>query len=183
MLIDIGRQLLASLGSTIRDVIPIVAVIAFFQFVVLRRPVAAPARLLLGLVAVIAGLAVFLVGLLVRRATPVTGVVGLLLGAAVDSMSPAALGAGALGMTLMAFGASRLKAAFFVDDLGLNAGFVFLGKVFYDVVATLAEGRLTGMTLVWQLFAWTPLSAVATAAVGMVVLAVVRPASSERRFR
>jgi len=133
-----------------------------------------------------AGVDFLVIGVLlvaVRVRPGFAAVVGLLLGAAVDSMSPAALGAGALGMTLMAFGASRLKAAFFVDDLGLNAGFVFLGKVFYDVVATLAEGRLTGMTLVWQLFAWTPLSAVATAAVGMVVLAVVRPASSERRFR
>ena len=60
---DIAVRLLASLASTIRDVVPIVAVILFFQFVVLRRPVTAPARLLLGLAAVIAGLAVFLVGL------------------------------------------------------------------------------------------------------------------------
>jgi rod shape-determining protein MreD len=109
-------------------------------------------------------------------------VVGLLLGAAVDAMSPEALGAGALAMTLMAFGASRLKAAFFADDLGLNAVFVFLGKLFYDVVATIAEGRLSGTTLLWQLVAWTPLSAVATAAVGLVVFTVVRPVFAERRF-
>jgi rod shape-determining protein MreD len=108
---------------------------------------------------------------------------GQLLGAAIDAMSPEALGAGALAMTLMAFGASRLKTAFFADDLGLNAVFVFLGKVFYDVVSTLAEGRLSGMTLVWQLVAWTPLSALVTAAVGLVVLAAVRPATAERRFR
>jgi rod shape-determining protein MreD len=119
----------------------------------------------------------------VRVRPGVAAVVGLVLGAAVDAMSPEALGAGALGMTLMAFGASRLKAAFFVDDFGLNAVFVFLGKVCYDVVSTLAEGRLSGMTLVWQLLAWTPLSALVTAAVGLVVLAVVRPATSERRFR
>jgi rod shape-determining protein MreD len=109
-------------------------------------------------------------------------VVGLALGAAVDAMNPEALGAGALAMTSMAFGASRLKAAFFADDLGLNAVFVFLGKVFFDIVATLAEGRLSGMTLVWQLVAWTPLSALATAAVGLIVLAAVRPAFEERRF-
>ena len=63
LLADITLRLLGSLASTLRDVVPIVAVIVFFQFVVLRRPVTAPARLLLGLVAVIAGLAVFLVGL------------------------------------------------------------------------------------------------------------------------
>lgn len=132
-----------------------------------------------------AGVDFLVIGVLVvavRVRPGVAAVVGLLLGAAADSMSPEALGAGALGMTLMAFGASRLKAAFFADEIGLNAAFVFLGKVFFDVVSTLAEGRLSGMTLVWQLLAWTPLSALATAAVGLVVLAMVRPAASERRF-
>jgi len=63
LLAEIALRLLGSLASTIRDVVPIVAVIAFFQFIVLRRRIADPARLLLGLAAVIAGLAVFLVGL------------------------------------------------------------------------------------------------------------------------
>ncbi len=132
-----------------------------------------------------AGVDFLVIGVLlvaVRVRPGAAAVVGLALGAAVDAMSPEALGAGALAMTLMAFGASRLKAAFFTDDLGLNAVFVFIGKVFFDLVATIAEGRLSGMTLVWQLLAWTPLSAVATAAVGLVVLAAVRPAFAERRF-
>jgi rod shape-determining protein MreD len=124
---------------------------------------------------------VLMVAVRVRPGT--AAIVGLLLGAVVDAMTPEALGAGALAMTLMAFGASRLKAAFFADDLGLNAVFVFLGKLTFDVVATLAEGRLRGMTLVWQLVAWTPLSALATAAAGVVVLAVVRPALEARRER
>jgi rod shape-determining protein MreD len=133
-----------------------------------------------------AGVDFLVIGVLViavRVRPGMAAVVGLLLGAAIDAISPEALGAGALAMTLMAFGASRLKTAFFADDLGLNAVFVFLGKVFYDVVSTLAEGRLSGMTLVWQLVAWTPLSALVTAAVGLVVLAAVRPATAERRFR
>ena len=133
-----------------------------------------------------AGVDFLVIGVLViavRVRPGIAAVAGLLLGAAVDAMSPEALGAGALAMTLMAYGASRLKTAFFADDLGLNAVFVFLGKVFYDTVLTLAEGRMSGMTLVWQMVAWTPLSALATAAVGLVVLAVVPPATSERRFR
>lgn len=132
-----------------------------------------------------AGVDFLVIGVLlvaVRVRPGAAAVLGLMLGALVDAMSPEALGAGALAMTVMAFGASRLKAAFFADDIGLNAVFVFVGKVFYDVVATLAEGRLSGMTLLWQLLAWTPLSAVATAAVGLVVLAVVRPAFAERRY-
>jgi rod shape-determining protein MreD len=133
-----------------------------------------------------AGVDFLVIGVLViavRVRPGMAAVVGLLLGAAIDAMSPEALGAGALAMTLMAFGASRLKTAFFADDLGLNAVFVFLGKVFYDVVSTPAEGRLSGMTLVWQLVAWTPLSALVTAAVGLLVLAALRPATVERRFR
>jgi len=132
-----------------------------------------------------AGVDFLVIGVLlvaVRVRPGVAAVLGLALGAAVDAMNPEAMGAGALAMTLMAFAASRLKAAFFADDLGLNAVFVFLGKVFFDIVATFAEGRLSGMTLLWQLIAWTPLSAVATAAVGLVVLAAVRPAFEERRF-
>lgn len=125
-------------------------------------------------------IAVLLVAVRVRPG--IAALVGLLVGTAVDSITPEALGAGALAMTLVAFGASRLKAAFFTDELGLHAIFVFLGKLVFDAVAIVAEGRLSGMTLVWQLLAWTPLSALATAAVGLVVLGAVRPAAPERRF-
>ncbi len=124
---------------------------------------------------------VLLVAVRVRPAA--AAIVGLLVGTGIDSMTPEALGAGALAMTVVAFGASRLKAAFFTDELGLNAVFVFVGKVVYDFIAVIAEGRLSGMTLLLQLVAWTPLSALATAAVGLVVLAAVRPAFEERRFR
>lgn len=60
---DLATRLLGSFASTLYDVIPIVMIIAFFQFVVLRRRVGEPARVLVGLTAVIAGLAIFLVGL------------------------------------------------------------------------------------------------------------------------
>lgn len=131
-----------------------------------------------------AGVDFLVIGVLVVavRVRPATAaVVGFLLGLTVDALAPEALGASALAMTLMGFGASRLKAAFFADDLGLLAGFVFLGKVFFDVVSVLAGGQLGGMTLVWQLIAWTPLSALATAVVGIVVMAIVRPALDRRR--
>jgi rod shape-determining protein MreD len=131
-----------------------------------------------------AGVDFLVIGALVVavRVRPGTAaVIGLLLGVATDAMTPEALGAGALAMTLMSFGASRLKAAFFADDLMLNAIFIFLGKLFFDVVSVLAESRVGGMALVWQLIAWTPLSALATAAVGLVVLALVRPALEQRR--
>lgn len=131
-----------------------------------------------------AGVDFLVIGVLVVavRVRPATAaIVGFLLGLTVDAMAPEALGAAALAMTLTGFGASRLKAAFFADDLGLLAVFVFLGKVFFDVVSVLAGGQLGGMTLVWQLIAWTPLSALATAVVGLVVMAIVRPALDSRR--
>ena len=52
-----------ALTSTIIDVAPIVAVLIFFQTVVLRRPLPHPRRTLLGFAYVCLGLALFLVGL------------------------------------------------------------------------------------------------------------------------
>ncbi len=133
-----------------------------------------------------AGVDFLVIGVLlvaVRVRPGVAAVVGLLFGLVLDALNPEALGAAALAMTITAFAASRLKAAFFTDDLGLNAIFVFGGKVLFDVLATIVEGRLRGSALLWQLLAWTPLSALATAVVGVVVMAMVRPAIDEQRFR
>ena len=63
ILVDIAHRLVGSVESTLRDVAPIAVIIGFFQFGVLRQRVADPARVLLGFAAVIAGLAIFLVGL------------------------------------------------------------------------------------------------------------------------
>jgi Protein of unknown function (DUF1538) len=55
---------IASTGAeTLRDTLPIVAVLAFFQFVVLRRPLVHPRRIALGFAYVVAGLTLFVVGL------------------------------------------------------------------------------------------------------------------------
>ena len=110
-------------------------------------------------------------------------VTGFVLGLAMDAMAPVSLGAGALAMTIMAFAASRLKAAFFADDLALNAVFVFIGKALFDVIYVLAEGRLSGLELLWQLMLWTPLAALATSIVGLVALAAVRPTLDQRRHQ
>lgn len=57
-------ELLATTArSTLFDVAPIVLVLGFFQFVILRRPLARPGRILLGMTLVIAGMTLFLVGL------------------------------------------------------------------------------------------------------------------------
>jgi hypothetical protein len=51
------------IGGTLRDLTPIVAVIAFFQFIVLRQPVHNFADIVVGFLFVMAGLAVFIRGL------------------------------------------------------------------------------------------------------------------------
>lgn len=49
--------------ETVRDVLPIVAVLGGFQLLVLRRPPANPRRLLLGIAYVLVGLVLFILGL------------------------------------------------------------------------------------------------------------------------
>ena len=133
-----------------------------------------------------AGVDFLVIGLLlvaVRVRPGIAALIGLLLGLTADAMSPESLGAGALAMTLLGFGASRLKAAFFADDLLLNAIFIVLGKIFFDAVFLIAEGRLGGLALLGQLFIWTPLAAVVTAVVGLALMAIIRPALEQRRTR
>ncbi|MDH5235299.1 MAG: rod shape-determining protein MreD [Gemmatimonadota bacterium] len=107
---------------------------------------------------------------------------GFLIGLVADALTPAAFGAGALAMTLVGFAGSRLKAGFFAENLWLNAVFVFVGKVLFDLVYLLAEQRLGGAALLTQLFVWTPLAALVTSLVGLLVMAMVRP-TLERRQR
>jgi NADH:ubiquinone oxidoreductase subunit 6 (subunit J) len=84
-------------------------------------------------------------------------------------------------MTIVGFAASRLKAAFFADNIAINAIFVFVGKVAFDLIFLVSERRLGGASLATQLFVWTPLSALLTAIVGLVVMSVVRPTLERRR--
>ena len=56
-------QLLHTFIDTLDDVAPIVAMVVVFQFMVIRRPVANPGRVLAGFVYVLLGLTLFLVGL------------------------------------------------------------------------------------------------------------------------
>lgn len=60
---SIASSVLDSLMSTMRDVVPIVLVIVFFQAVILRRKVARLSRVIVGFGLVVIGLSFFLVGL------------------------------------------------------------------------------------------------------------------------
>ena len=107
-------------------------------------------------------------------------VYGLALGLIGDALSINGFGAGALSMTLVAYGASWLKAAFFADNLALNSFFLFAGKWLFDVIIVLAGRRLAGGDLAIQVLVWSSLSAAVTAVAGALALTMLRPLMGPR---
>lgn len=105
---------------------------------------------------------------------------GFVLGLASDSLALGAFGAGALAMTLIGFGWSRLKAVFFADHVLLNGFFLFLGKWAYEILMNLMERRMHGVELVMQLLVWSSLSAAVTAVAGVIALMLLRPVLETR---
>jgi rod shape-determining protein MreD len=116
----------------------------------------------------------------VRVRPGIAAIFGLVLGLASDSVALSAFGAGALAMTLIGFGWSRLKAVFFADHVLLNGFFLFLGKWAYEVVMNLMERRMHGAELVMQLLVWSSLSAAVTAVAGVLALMMLRPVLETR---
>ena len=112
----------------------------------------------------------------VRVRPGAAALIGLVLGLIADSLTPSAFGSGALALTLVAYGASTLKAVFFADNAALSALFVFAGKWIFDVVYLVSERRVRGAELVVQLLLWSPLAATATAITALLLLVALRPA-------
>ena len=154
-----------SLGSAVR------LAFAFLVLVLLHFTV----RPLLGWRAELDFLSVALLVSAVRLRPGSAALLGCALGLVNDSLTPAFFGAGALAMTMVGFAASWLKAVFFADNLALNGLMFFLGKWAIDLIPLIAERRLHGTELLMQLVVWSPLSAFATAAVGVFVLLLLRP--------
>jgi rod shape-determining protein MreD len=117
----------------------------------------------------------------VRTRPGTAALAGFVLGLLSDSLTPEAFGAGALAMTMVGFGASWLKAAFFADDILLNGFFIFGGKWVFDAIFLLVEHRLQGADLLSQILLWSPLAAALTAVAGLLVLLTVRPVLATRR--
>ena len=78
-------------------------------------------------------------------------------------------------MSLVGFGASWLKAAFFADNLALNGFFFFAGRWAFAIIYVLAEHQRRGIELAQEVFVWAPLSAAVTAVAGVIALVVMRP--------
>jgi rod shape-determining protein MreD len=100
---------------------------------------------------------------------------GLALGLVADSLAISSFGASALGMSIVGFAASWLKAVFFADNLVLNGFFLFLGKWVFDAIFLMAGHQTGGGELAWQFLVWAPLSAAVTAGAGVLALMLLRP--------
>ena len=70
----------------------------------------------------------------VRMRPGLAALFGFALGLVSDSLSMGAFGAAALGMSVVGFGASWLKAVFFADNLALNGFFMVIGVT--DVIGS-----------------------------------------------
>lgn len=147
------------------------AVLTFLVLVVLHYTL----RPLLGWRAPIDFLLLAVLTAAVRVRPAGAAVLGFVVGLVADSLNPESLGAGALGMSVVGYCASWLKAVFFADSLPLNALFFFTGKWAFDIIYFIAEHRLRGVELLQQLVLWSPLSAAATAIAGVLVLFLMRP--------
>lgn len=97
-------------------------------------------------------------------------VVGFLAGLLVDSLTPAAFGAGAFAYALVGYLAAWGKAVFFADSVLVNVGLVFVGSWIRDLTVLLVGRTAVPGTLLWQLVLWSPIKAAATALVAAGVL-------------
>ncbi|MGH7620046.1 MAG: rod shape-determining protein MreD [Gemmatimonadaceae bacterium] len=111
----------------------------------------------------------------VRMRPGAAAVYGLLLGLVTDSLAVSSFGAAALGMSLVGFGASWLKAVFFADNLALNGFFLFLAKWLFDLIVLIVGHRVHGAEIAMQIFVWSPLSAAVTAVAGVITLSLMKP--------
>jgi rod shape-determining protein MreD len=111
----------------------------------------------------------------------IAAVIGFVTGLIADSLTPLSFGAGALAMSAIGSAASWLKATVFGDNVLLQAIFFGAGKLGFDIVYLLVERRLAFGDLMMQLFVWSPLSAVATGLVGVLVVLTFRISMESRR--
>ncbi|MDQ6827248.1 MAG: rod shape-determining protein MreD [Gemmatimonadota bacterium] len=118
-------------------------------------------------------IALLLVAIRVRPGT--AAIIGFVMGLVMDAVSLQSFGASALGMSLVGFVASWLKAVFFADDLWLNAFFFFLGKWAFDIVFLIANHKVGGMEFVREAVIRSPVAAAITAAAGLISILVLRP--------
>ncbi|MGD2135053.1 MAG: rod shape-determining protein MreD [Gemmatimonadales bacterium] len=101
-------------------------------------------------------------------------VAGFGVGIVVDSLVRSAFGAGALAHTCVGYLAAWGKAVFFAENLLVNATFFFVGTWMRDALVLVVGRHVEPSAMLWQLIFWSPLKALTTALVGVLVLVVFR---------
>ena len=117
-----------------------------------------------------------LIGLVLfaMRAGPGAGALaGFAVGVVNDALTPAAFGAGALAHTVVGYLAAWGRAVFFADNLLVNAAFVAVAVWVRNFILLLASGTGQGRLLM-ELTLNSPLQALSTAVVALLVLAAFR---------
>jgi rod shape-determining protein MreD len=108
------------------------------------------------------------------RAGPGAGALaGFAVGVVNDALTPAAFGAGALAHTVVGYLAAWGRAVFFADNLLVNAAFVAVAVWVRDFLLLLASGTSRGQLLT-ELTLYSPLQALSTGVVALLVLAAFR---------
>jgi len=111
----------------------------------------------------------------VRLRPGAAAVYGFMLGLVSDSLAVNGFGAAALGMSIVGFTTSWLKAVFFADNMALIGFFLFVSKWLFDLIFMITSHGASGGALAMQIFVWSPLSAAVTAATGVIVLTLLKP--------
>ena len=114
--------------------------------------------------------------LLSIRVRPGVGaLLGLLLGAAADAAAPSGFGSAMLAMTLVGYVTSWLKAAFFAENAVLDGVVIFASAWSVMLIRLLLSGRGFEAGFAISALVWAPLSAAATAVIGALLFAMLRP--------
>ncbi len=139
---------ISTLLGTVRDVLPIVLVVVVFQFLVLRRSLANPARVLTGFLFVLLGIALFLIGLETAIFPLGRGMAEQLITQATEGGGPGWLGYGWLYLFAFAIGFSTTMAEPSLIAVAIKAGEISGGSVgVLGLRIAVALGVAVGITL------------------------------------
>jgi rod shape-determining protein MreD len=109
------------------------------------------------------------------RSRPGAGAVaGLLVGLAVDALAPTAFGAAALAHTVVGYLAGWLRAYVVADNAPITALFIAAAAWLRDLLLVVVAGQVAGSALLWQVFGFSPVAALTTAAAAFAVMIVAR---------
>lgn len=100
-------------------------------------------------------------------------VIGLVVGATIDLLTPARFGANMIAHVLLGFTAAWGRAVFFADHVIVNAGLFFVGTWIRNLLVLLLSGATLG-ALTAEALIWGPLQGLTTALVGTVIVILFR---------